>query len=90
MRGVAEFGLSSAPRDPVFNGERACLQPIVDGPRRPDDPLLEMFRLRNVDEIFGQQPVFSSAPWLLNPSSAKLVYAKTLKDFWWGSGGQAA
>ena len=83
---LAEFGLSSAPNDPVFNNERACLQPIVDGPRHSDDPLLEMFRLRNVEEIFAQQPVSSSAPWLLNPSSAKLVYAKTLKDFWWALG----
>jgi len=45
-----------------------------------------MFRLRNIDEIFAQQPAFSSAPWLLNPSSMKVVYAKTLKDFWWGLG----
>jgi hypothetical protein len=45
-----------------------------------------MFRLRNVDEILAQQPVFGSTPWLLNPSSMKLVFAKTLKDFWWGLG----
>ena len=83
---MAEFKLSSAPKDPVFNNEHARLQPIVDGPRQPDDPLVEMFRLRNPDEIFAHQPYFTPAPWLLNPSSMKLVYANTLKDFWWGLG----
>jgi hypothetical protein len=83
---MAEFGLSSTPKDPVFNSKRACLKPIVDGPRHPDDPLREIFRLRNVDEIFGKEPAFSSPPWLLNPSSMKLVYANTVKDFWWGLG----
>lgn len=83
---ISAFGLSSAPRDAVFNSERAWLQPILDGPRHSDDPLLEMFRLRNAEEIIAERPVLDSTPWLVNPSSAKLVYAKTLRDFWRGLG----
>jgi hypothetical protein len=83
---LAAFGLSRAPSDAVFNSERACLQPILDGPRHSDDPLLEMFRLRNADEIITENAFLDSAPWLLNPSSAKVVYAKTLRDFWRGLG----
>jgi SIR2-like domain len=83
---MTRFGITDAPKDLIFNGPGVRLQPIVEGPRFPDDPLVEMYRLLNTDDVFGNPPIFGSTPWLLNPSSMKIVFAQTLKDFWWGLG----
>jgi hypothetical protein len=57
----------------------------LEGPRFPEDPLLEeMHRIRNIDRFYDNVPYFRAAPWLLTPSTMKIVYA--LKEFWQGLG----
>lgn len=74
-------------RHPVFGLERArTLTPLVDGPRDPKDPLLSLFRLKEVDEHYSDPAFFTSAPSLISPSTQKLVYARFVRDFWNGLG----
>jgi hypothetical protein len=86
--GFAEFGLAGAPKDAIFNRSESevGLQRIVEGPRFQHDPFVEMYRVLDIEKAFGNPPIFRSTPWLLIPSSMKIVFAQTLKDFWWGLG----
>jgi SIR2-like domain len=60
-------------------------RPIVDGPRNVDDPLLRMYRIERVDDYYAKDHR-KTTPWLLSPSTSKILYARTLKDFWDGLG----
>jgi hypothetical protein len=80
-------GLPDGHAHPVFGpSEHLRISPIVDGPRHPTDPLREMYRVRDVERLYRSRPLFHATPWLLNPSVAKIIYSRTLKDFWWGLG----
>ena len=81
-------GLNTTYTDMVFSHmEELDVVPLVDGPRDPDDPLREMYRVRNVEQLYGKHPMFHVTPSLLNPSTAKILYSQMLRDFWWGLGG---
>ncbi|MEQ9059452.1 MAG: SIR2 family protein, partial [Gammaproteobacteria bacterium] len=67
------------------NPERYGAERIVSGPRLPDDPLLHIFRIREVDEYYRSDAGFN-APFLLSPSHVKFVYAQPLLGFWYGMG----
>ncbi len=83
----ASQGFNSQPEDPVFsNAEALDVVPLIDGPRFPDDSLREMHRVRRLDRLYERPVLFHSTPWLLNPSSMKLLYSRTLRDFWYGLG----
>lgn len=58
---------------------------IIDGPRSGDDPLRTMYRIERVDDFYAQDKL-KATPWLLSPSTSKVLYARTLKDFWAGLG----
>jgi hypothetical protein len=65
-------------------------EPIVDGPRFSNDPLLQICRVRQPTAIYANRYHFwQSAPFLLNPSHSKLLYSRPLIDFWrgWGRSG---
>jgi hypothetical protein len=80
-------GLADKPNDPVFNAEgRIDVLPIVEGPRYPDDPLSEIYRVKNVQDLYADSLFFRATPWLLVPSTAKVVYAERVKEFWHGLG----
>jgi len=82
-----EQGLHSAPRHPVFSDVVGLkVVPLLEGPRFPNDPLREMYRVLRIKELYRKPLLFNCTPWLLNPSSAKMLYSKTLKDFWYGLG----
>jgi hypothetical protein len=84
MRASHGFG---SPEDPIFNNrENIQVEAIVDGPRLPDDPLREMHRVLNVETLYRDPPIFEAAPWLLNPSSMKLLFANPVRDFWGDAG----
>ena len=81
-------GLSAPPDDPIFGRTDVHTETLVDGPRFPNDPLREMHRVREVELVYQKLPLFVAAPWLLTPSSIKVIYA--IKDFWHGLGGAGA
>jgi SIR2-like domain len=73
--------------DPIFNSSKNWrLAPLVDGPRRDDEPLGEVHKLRDLKAFYSNQPWFLSTPLLLTPSTTKLVYAQQFADLWWGLG----
>jgi hypothetical protein len=85
--GFARQGLTSKPRHPVFsNVQDLGVVPIVEGPRYPDDPLLDMHRVTRIERLYAVDILFHAAPWLLNPSMAKILYYEKLRDFWFGLG----
>jgi hypothetical protein len=50
----------------------------------PGDPLTEMHRVENVESFYEDPPWFQATPWLLNPSSMKIAYVSTVRQFWHG------
>ena len=80
-------GFAGNPPDPVFaNVKELGVSKLVDGPRSADDPLDQMYRVRDIERLYSQRMLFHSTPWLLAPSPAKILYASTLRDFWRGIG----
>ncbi len=59
---------------------------LVEGPRFPDDPLNEMYRVKDIEQLYSRGILFHATPSLLSPSPAKILYAEKLRDFWWGLG----
>ena len=47
-----------------------------------------MHRVLNIESVYRKPLLFSVTPWLLTPSTMKVIYA--LKDFWHGLGGAGA
>jgi len=83
----AAQGSSSRPPHPVFaNAADLDVVPLVDGPRFTNDPLREMHRVRRIEDLYRRSFLFLCTPWLLSPSSLKMLYAATLRDFWYGLG----
>ena len=81
-----KHGCSRDP-NPVFtNMAELQVLPLLDGPSFPNDPLCEMYRVRQIDRLYQEASPLSCSPWLLNPSSAKMLYSRPLRDFWYGLG----
>ena len=84
-----EQGAKFLPTHPVFNSNRNSdlgLIQILDGPRHDDDPLLNMYRVSDVEGLYKQQILFHTTPWILSPSTNKIIYASAFRDFWNGLG----
>ena len=82
-----EHGAKSRPSHPVFGPEsEVSTVRLLDGPRFPDDPLRDMHRVLEPDVLYEKDILFLATPWLMSPSTAKVVYANKLKDFWRGLG----
>ena len=82
-----EQGVNSLPEHIVFNSKAHWgLTKILDGPRHDNDPLLNMYRVADIEGLYKQQIMFRATPWILSPSTYKIVYAGTLGDFWNGLG----
>ena len=60
-------------------------EPIVSGPRPPDDPLSHIHRLKKVDDYYARDTGFN-APFILSPSAVKFIYASPILDLWNGLG----
>ncbi len=86
-RSYKEQGVKDKPNDIVFNSrENWNLSKLVDGPRHDNDPLSEMYRVAEVEDLYKKQLMFLATPWILAPSTNKIVYASPLGDFWNGLG----
>lgn len=80
-------GLTTPSGHPVFSKiDQLGVTKLLDGPRHHDDPLKEMYRVRDVKTLYQSLPMFVATPWLLAPSALKIVYAGKLRDFWQGLG----
>jgi hypothetical protein len=80
-------GSSDIEIHPIFdNPDRYVVQPIVQGLRAQDDPLLHIHRIREVDSFYQEHGRRMVAPFILSPSHVKFVYSNPLHSFWHGMG----
>lgn len=80
-------GSTHKPSHPVFNSSSPLtVTPLIDGPCFSSDPLRQVHRVLEIEKLYRRQIMFLATPLLLNPSSAKIVYSQTFRDFWWGLG----
>lgn len=74
------------PSDAIFADEsRYKPVPLVDGPRYPNDPLNNMYRISEPD-FFYSHPDPPATPWILSPSRSKILYSPVVHEFWYGIG----
>lgn len=86
--GYRRAGSDSRPTHPVFgeSGDNLTRRKLIDGPRIPDDPLDEVYRVLDIESLYQRRWMFLATPWLLAPSTMKIVYASKLADFGHGLG----
>ena len=78
------FGFSYEVPHPVFGNDRVVESfPLTDGPRDENDPLVDVYRIRDIGPLLDLES-FKWCPLLLAPSQSKIVYAQTLRGFWAG------
>jgi hypothetical protein len=71
------------PGHPVFGPPNPLrTRAVVDGPRYPADPLSGVYRVLDLKKLYRREILFRATPLLLNPSTAKILYALKLRDFW--------
>lgn len=69
--------------------KRYGAEPLVQGPRLPDDPLLHIHRIHDADRYYLRDGC-TAVPFILSPSHVKFVYAEPLLGFWRGMGQSGA
>lgn len=76
------------PPHPVFgpHGDKVERVKLVDGPRFSNDPLAEMYRVKDARALYRRDWGLLASPWLLAPSTMKILHAQTVSDFWYGLG----
>ena len=73
------------PSHPIFNSSSGfTTKGIVDGPRFDGDPLSNIYRVAEVEEVYQQPIMFMAVPALIAPSTSKLTYAARMEDYWYG------
>jgi len=83
----SQSGLREAPEHPVFNNkEDLAVEPILEGPREEDDPLQNIYRVRELEKVYEKKTWFKAPPWILPPSEDKLLHSVKVKEFWNGLG----
>lgn len=76
--------LGYKPKHAVFAAPcRFTTRCLVDGPRNQNDPLLDVYRIENVDDFYATGDPLEP-PFILSPSYVKFVYAPPIFDFWYG------
>lgn len=80
-------GLTTSPSHPVFNADRDFgLKKVLDGPRQVNDPLNNMYKVAEIENLYRNNFMFLATPWILSPSTNKIIYASPLEEFWNGMG----
>jgi hypothetical protein len=75
------------PSNAIFNPNSGFrLKPLVEGPRFPDDPLKEVYRVLDIEKLYQNPPLFLETPLIVPPSTSKILWFGRFKDFWWGMG----
>lgn len=81
------MGLDEEPNHPVFKTDLdLTVSPILDGPRPSDDPLREMYRVKEEKRVYSESRWWQATPWIMPPSRAKLYYTSRTEDFYRGLG----
>ena len=81
-----EYPIPYRVKHPVFGPDKVVVsEPIVDGPRFVDDPLLQLYRVKAPASVYAKS-YWECPPFLLSPSLSKLLYVKPLAEFWYGLG----
>ena len=70
----------------VGNSGTLGVTKLLEGPRPPGDPLGQMYRVGEIKALYQKNLMFHATPWLLAPSTMKILYAEKLIDFWYGLG----
>jgi len=87
VKNYQEHGTKDKPKDIIFNcNEDWGISKILDGPRHDDDPLINMYRVADIENLYKKQLLFFATPCILTPSTNKVVYASQFRDFWYGLG----
>lgn len=85
--GYRAMGLEEEPDHPVFNTDlNLTVVPILDGPRPSEDPLLDMYRVEDVERVYSTSNWWETVPWILPPSRAKIFYTSRIAEFYSGLG----
>jgi SIR2-like domain len=80
-------GLAERPNDPIFNSPRELkITSLIDGAGYPDDPLREIYRVIDFHRFYSDPPWFLAVPKIINPSTAKIIFARQFSDFFYGKG----
>lgn len=61
------------------------ISPLLEEPQMPDDPMRTIYRMKNISEYYSQTFV-PQPPFILTPSTGKMLYFERLKSLWWGIG----
>ena len=78
------FSFSYEVKHPVFGSDRIVEPvPLTDGPRSGHDPLGRVYRIRNIKPLLGLG-FWEWCPLIFAPSSMKMVYTPTVREFWSG------
>ena len=81
-------GLPRKPAHPIFNHVKELgVMKLTEGPRYEDDHLAKIYRVENIEELYGRETMLSVTPVILPPSSMKILYAKKMLEFWYGLNG---
>jgi len=87
VKNYQKHGTKEKPNNIIFNcKEDWGLSKILDDPRHDDDPLFNIYRATDIENLYKKPLMFLATPWILTPSTNKIVYAKQLRDFWSGLG----
>ena len=71
--------------DPIFDkNDKYKKVPILNDTKDEDNPLSKIFRIKEVRKFYSENNEMLATPWILSPSYHKILYAKTLRDFWYG------
>ena len=72
------------PRHAIFHpASPVQTVPITEGPRHENDPLLNVYKVKNLEDVFDEH--FSKCcPLILSPSKSKIFYINPLASFWKG------
>ena len=80
-------GIDKLPDDIIFNSkDQLTLTKLIDCPYYKQDPLNDMYRVVEIEKLYKKQLLFLATPWILTPSTNKIVYASPLGEFWSGLG----
>lgn len=82
--GAREFPVPYEVKHPVFGPDRVVeALPLTDGPRSKDDPLASIYRVPDIRPLLDLRGL-QCCPLILAPSQTKILYARPLREFWWG------
>ena len=80
-------GAEILPKNIIFNSnDRFTLKKLIDCPYYDTNPLNEIYRVVEIEKLYQKQLMFLATPWIVAPSTNKIVYASPFSEFWYGLG----